>query len=159
MSSYIIYSLAKAHEYAGSIYRGPISTRARELRAYESYTQLHYPGKIHYRGVNDAFTINITRTLQGNIHQRLSPQAKELVEKFGVWFIQFPKFTYIRVQGCSCPPYMLPRYPTDRLVLLELVRQLMAYNKVQKNKHKSGISFPISVGRSLEVCPTLQAVE
>lgn len=141
MSSYIIYSLARAHEYAGLTYRGPVSTRAGELRACESYTQLHYPIKIHYKRVNDAFTMHITRTLQGGIHQRLSPQAKELIEKFGVWFIQFPKFTYIRIQGCSCPSYMLPRYPTDRLILIELVRQLIAYNKVQKNNTRQGFHF------------------
>lgn len=122
MSSYIIYSLARAHEYVGLIYRGPVGTRAGELRACESYTQLHYPSKTNYKRVNDAFTMHITRTLQCGIHQRLSPQAKELVEKFGAWFIQFLKFTYIRIQGCSYPPYMIPRYPTDKLVLLELVR-------------------------------------
>lgn len=36
MSSYLIYSLAKAHEYAGLIYRGPVGMGARELRACKS---------------------------------------------------------------------------------------------------------------------------
>lgn len=35
----------------------------------------------------------------------------------------------------------------------------MAYNKVRKNKHKSRIPFPVSVGHSLEVCPSLQVAE
>lgn len=159
MSSYLIYSLAKAHEYIGLIYIGPVGMGARELRACDSYTQLHYTGIAHYKRVNNAFMMHITRTLQDGIHQRLSPQAKELIKKFNAWFIQFPKFTYIMIQGCSCPPYMLIRYPTDKIVLLELVRQLITYNKAQKNRHKTRVPFPISVGQSFEVRPSLQAVE
>lgn len=103
--------------------------------------------------------MHITRTLQGGILQRLSPEAQELVEKFSAWFVQFPKLTYIRVQGCYFPPLMLPRYPTDKLILLELVRQLTTYNKVQKNKLKTKTSFPVSLGKSLKVCPSLQSTE
>lgn len=72
ISSYLIYSLARAHEYAGLMYRGPVGMGAGEIRACESYTQLHYPGKAHYKRVNDAFTMHLTRMLQGGIHQRLS---------------------------------------------------------------------------------------
>lgn len=43
--------------------------------------------------------------------------------------------------------------------MLELVRQLIAYNKVQKNKNKTRIPFSISVEQSLEVCLSLQVVE
>lgn len=148
IGSYIIYSLAWAYEYIGLMYRGPVGTRSGQLRACESYPQLHYLNKPHYRRVNDAFTMHITRTLQGGIHKRLSREAKELI-----------KFTYIRVQGCSCPPLMLPQYPTNKLILLEIMRLLMTYNKVQKKKTKTKISFPISLGNSLEVSPSLQAAE
>lgn len=129
------------------------------MRAYESYTLLHYLGKSHQRRVNDAFTMHLTRMLQGDIHQRLSLQEKRVSKEFWCLVYPFPKLTYIRIQGCSCPPYMLPRYPTDKIVLLEFVRQLTTYDKVQKNKHKIGIAFCILVKQSFEVCPSLQAVE
>lgn len=72
MSSYIIYSLTRAHEYAGLMYRGVVGTRVGEMKGCESYTQLHYLGKTNFRRVNDAFTMHLARTLQGGIHQRLS---------------------------------------------------------------------------------------
>lgn len=103
MSSYVIYSLAKFFEYAGLPHRGVVGKGPEEIRVCDSYAQLHHPPKNYYKLVNDTFTMHITRTLQGEIHQRLSPEAQEPVKKHGVWFIQFPKFTYIRIHGC---PYV-----------------------------------------------------
>lgn len=103
--------------------------------------------------------MHITRSLRGGLQQRLSPKAQALFQQYGVWFIQFPKFTYIRVQGCPSPPYMLPCYPTDIIVLLEVVRQLVAYVKAYRHKHRTSVSFPITLGDSIEACPSLQAVE
>lgn len=121
MSSYVIYSLARSYEYAGLVHRGVVGRGLGEIRACDSYSQLHHPAKQHYSRVNDAFTMHITRILRG-IHQRLSLEAQKLIKQFGAWLIQFSKFTYIRIQGCPSPPYMLPHYPADRIVLLEVVR-------------------------------------
>ena len=53
-----------------------------------------------------------------------------LVEEYGAWFIQFPTFSYIQAQGFSTEPYKLPKYPMDKMVLLELTWQLTAYDKI-----------------------------
>ena len=110
--------------------------------------------------VNDVFSMRIVRTLQKRPHIRMSMGAMKLVEEYGAWFIQFPTFSYIRVQGFSTEPYKLPRYPTDKMVLLELTRQLTAYDKIQKGKKKLGLQFPISIGEGkTEVCSCIKAAE
>lgn len=43
------------------------------------------------------------------------------------------------------------------MVLLEITRQLIAYDKIQKKK--SGLEFPIAMGDYEEMCSTLAAVE
>lgn len=159
MSSYVIYTVARCYEYAGLTHRGIVGRGLREIRVCDSSAQLHHPPKKHFKIVNDAFTMHITRILQGGIHQQLSLDAQEFVKKHGAWFIQFPKFTYIRVQRCPSPPYMLPRYPRDRMVLLGVTRQLAICAKALRHKHGNGIPTPISLGNSIEVCPNFQVVE
>lgn len=65
MSSYVIYSLARCYEYAGLSHRGIVGRGPREIRVCDSYAQLHHPPKKHLKIFNDAFTMHITRTLQG----------------------------------------------------------------------------------------------
>ena len=71
------------------------------------------------------------RVLQGTPSRRLSSEEGK-VKKYGSWFIQFPQFTYIRVAGSTVCPKRLPRYPPDKVVLMELARQLEHYDKIMK---------------------------
>lgn len=43
MSSYVIYSLVRSFEYAGLPHRGVVGRGTREIRACDSYAQLHHP--------------------------------------------------------------------------------------------------------------------
>lgn len=113
----------------------------------------------HFKRANDAFLMYITRTLQGGTHQRLSPEAKSLISKYGSWFIQFPKFTYIRVQGFDGCLYRLPIYPTNWMVLLEVLKQLETFQRFKRIKQKAAISFPFFIGNMEESCSIAQAVE
>ncbi|XP_057848237.2 uncharacterized protein LOC131058395 isoform X1 [Cryptomeria japonica] len=54
---------------------------------------------------------------------------------------------------------MLPRYPTDRIVLLEVTRQLAAYAKAFRHRHGNGVPVPIILGNSVEVCPNALAMD
>ena len=71
--------------------------------------------------------------LQGTPTKRLSSKVEARIKKFGSWFIQFPQFTYIRVAGSTVCPKRLPRYPPDKVVLLELARQLEHYDRILRN--------------------------
>lgn len=116
-------------------------------------------GHKDYHRANDAFTMHITRMLQNAEHVRLSDGAKGLIKNYGAWFIQFPTFTYIRIDGCPVAPYRLPRYPTDHIVLLEIVRQICDFDAiVKKEKHKIGFGgdFPLRIGVA-KMCPSIQS--
>ncbi|KAH9297391.1 hypothetical protein KI387_029073, partial [Taxus chinensis] len=78
---------------------------------------------------------------------RVLDEAWAEVSKWGCIFLQFKKFTYLRVVMYSGDPFCLPRYLGDRLILMELVRQLLDFHKFQQSKHKAAVSFPISIGR------------
>lgn len=82
-----------------------------------------------------------------------------LIKEYGFWFVQFLKFTYLRLPRYDSYVYKLPRYPTNRMILLELSRQLVAYDKIIRKKKKGGLHFPIVLGNSLEECPTLQVAK
>ena len=85
--------------------------------------------------VNAIFSMRIVRKLQKRLHIKMLVGAMKLVKEYGAWFIQFPMFSYIGVQGFSMEPYKLPRYPMDKMVLLELTRKLTTYDKIQKGKN------------------------
>lgn len=78
---------------------------------------------------------------------RISTEAMELIKNYGYWFIQFPKFTYIRVHGSPKVPCRLPRYPIDKVIFLDVTRQLVAIDSVFKAMHKTGIGedFPLTI--------------
>lgn len=159
MSSYIIYSLARAHEYAGLMHRCPIGTRDGEMRACESYTKLHYPSKTHFRRVNVAFTMHLTRTLQGGIHQKIIPAGEGVSKE--VWCLVY-SISQLRLYKSSrmfLSAIHATTLPYDKMLLLESIRQLITYDKVQKNGHKTKIAFTISIKQSIEVCPSLHPTE
>lgn len=105
--------------------------------------------------------MHITRLLQGAKHVRILDQAKELIKKYGAWFIQFPTFSYIRIDGCQRAPYRLPRYPTDHIILLEVTRQICDFDAiVKRDKHKTGFGgdFPLRIGTG-EACPSIGSAQ
>jgi len=77
-----------------------VGNAARELKVYDYYPQMqHVNSLVHYKRVNDAFTMHITKILQGDMSKRISLEATNVVQNYGYSFIQFLKFTYLRVQG------------------------------------------------------------
>lgn len=109
--------------------------------------------------VNDTFTMYLTRLLQVEVHKRLSKEAMSLIEKYGSWYIQLPTFTYLRIQGFTFEPYKLPRYLTDKMVLVEVVRKLPEFDCIKKEKHRQGITFLITLGKMMAICPIAEATK
>lgn len=111
--------------------------------------------------MNDAFTMYITRLLQGATHARIFDAIRELIQKFGAWFIQFPTFSYIRIYGFQGAPHRFHRYPSDHLILLEVTRKICAFDViVKKDMHKSSFcsEFPLRI-RGHEACPSLASTQ
>jgi len=85
------------------------------------------------------------RELQGNTALWISPEAASLIKIYVSYFIQYPRFAYLRVGRFDGYPYKLPRYVDDKMVLIELCRQIGSLNKKCKDKRKPGIPFPIGL--------------
>lgn len=114
MSSYLFYSLATTYRYRGLTCRGEVGNKENQFLVYDYYPQLHMEEKFHFKRVNDTFLMHITRTLQGGLHQRLSQESMDFISRFGYWYIQYPKFTYIRIQGFpDLPISFQPTLPTE----------------------------------------------
>lgn len=72
--------------------------------------------------VNDVFYTYMVRVLREEPDKRLSKSAEDAIGLHSSWFIQFEHFTYIRTEGFEEKPFMLPRYPFDKLIVLEFSR-------------------------------------
>lgn len=55
------------------------------------------------------------------------------------------QISYLRISGFEGSPYKFPKYPTDKLVLLEVARQANATRRILKEK-VIGVSFPMAIG-------------
>lgn len=84
--------------------------------------------------------------MQEGLQQRLSKQAIALVRRYWTWFIQFPRFSYLRVSEFEGPPYRLLKYLIDKMVLLEVTWQTYAIGKILRDKKFIGVSFRMMIG-------------
>lgn len=158
MTSYLVYMFARHQPLPRLIKKGEIENRPNQVKVYDYYPQLHYHDIAQreknkpayaigqYERINDAFTMRLVKLMQGGLHIRLSEQATILVQRYGAWFIQFPRFSYIRIAGFEGAPFRLPSYPTDKVILLEVARQAPPVNSLLRDKKQSGFAFPMILG-------------
>ena len=146
MGSYLFYLIVRLYENPGLKALGVISNGPGQCLVHECYPQLHLHNTKYYKIFYDAFAMRMVRILQGTPARRLSLEVEEKVKKYGSWFIQFPQFTYIRAAGSTVCPKRLPRYPPDKVVLMELARQLEHYDKIMRNEGKTSITLSFGIG-------------
>lgn len=84
--------------------------------------------------------------LQGDVNKRMSIEAMEFISIYGSFFIQFPRFTYLRVGGFEGQPFKLSRYAFDNYVLIKVSKQLAYIDKRLGTKCGSGIVFLVELG-------------
>lgn len=155
MTPYIVYILASNFRYRDLTYLGLVGTSANQYKVYDYYPQLQIQNEMnHYKRINDAFIMFIVRALQRDLNIRLSSFVMDMIKRFGYWFIQFPKFTHFRMEGFLGAPYRLPKYPNDKLVLLDITMQLCTTNKLLKDKHRVGVPYHLEIARGLYACPS-----
>lgn len=79
--------------------------------------------------------------------KRLSNVSYNKVCEYECVFLQFPTFTYIWVGYFTGEPFMLPIYPSHKIVVMELCRQLVYLNERQSSSHKTSLKCSQSIGR------------
>ena len=96
--------------------------------------------------MNDAFIFSIIQFIEGDYVKRLSNDAVAQITTIGAYYIQFKMFTYLRVVGTIFNPKNIPSYPCDRLILLEISRQLESECYRVKKQHKPCWTWPFIIG-------------
>lgn len=76
-----------------------------------------------FRRVNDVFLGRLVFELRGHENRRLSKESMQAIKLYGGFYIQFPKFTYLRVGGFSSEPLRLPHYCLDNIILFEICKK------------------------------------
>lgn len=54
---------------------------------------------------------------------------------------------YLRVGYFNGTTFLLPRYPSDKIVLMELAHQLNVVHDAQSSSHKTGLKLSLTIGR------------
>lgn len=67
----------------------------------------------NFRKTHDVLIESVHLNLKKVLTSRISPEAQRLIQTYGIYFIQFPKFTYLRIGGFEEEPVKLPRYALD----------------------------------------------
>ena len=79
----------------------------------------------------------------------------QVVQIYGCYFIQFPRFTYIRIGGFPNKPLKLPHYCSHSMVLAEMCRQFASLvESFQISNKASSVFFTIEIGHYR--CPSVK---
>lgn len=142
MASYLTYCIACTYDLAAL----PHEVWNEEMTIFQ-YCPLLQKDRVleDFRKVHDILFENIYLALEGVQMPRLSSESLKLVQYYGSSFIQFPRFTYLRVERFEEEPVRLPRYALDCFILAELCRQLSAVIKDNLPQDKWETVFPIKL--------------
>lgn len=76
---------------------------------------------------------------------RVFASAFQVVRPYGDFFLESNNATYIRVYGSQEPPIMLPKYASNRKVIMEFCKQLFYLWKYARKKDAT-FNLPIVIG-------------
>lgn len=145
MTSYLVYATALMRHFLGL---STICDRSQVL-VYNYFSQLTLSKSLHhFRRVNDAFFAHYICLFDKELHnERVSNEVWKVVSEYSWIFLQFPTFTYIRIGCFDREPFILPRYPSDKIICIKMSRQIISIHELQSRAHKIGLKFSITIGR------------
>lgn len=75
---------------------------------------------------NDEWEYAIYKEIKGElVVKRISNAIIQAISAHANFYLQYVDYTYIKVYGFKELPLLLPRYASERLILMEFVRQLL----------------------------------
>lgn len=96
---------------------------------------------------NDGWEDEIYKELKGEVSvSRISNPAKDALKRYVNFFLQDSNISYIRIYGSSIESYQLPLYVSNRLVLMEMMRQLTFLHEHVWHKKSATTNLPFIVG-------------
>lgn len=105
MYYFLVYILAASKEWD----KLPHMPWTEEMTIYQYYNDLHATKSCkELRSVNDVFLGRLVFELQGHKNHKLSGESMQAIKIYGCFYIQFPKFTYLRIGDFSGEPFKFP---------------------------------------------------
>lgn len=155
MSSYLTYCLACVNDLTSI----PQELWSEDITIYQ-YCPLLRKDRVlkYFRRVHHVFLGNVHLSLVKEPMQRVSPEAQRLIWNYGIFYIQFPRFTYLRVGGFKEEPIKLPRYALDYFMIAEICRKIFSVIQDNLPEEKWESIFPIKLG-SLAYTTMINALE
>lgn len=137
-TSYVIWVAAQAGQFPRLQTKGKLEEGEKQKRVWEYYTQLPLSqAKLHFKRVNDAFLFQVFIKLIGDVGYRINQEDMAIIKQ---------QSTYIRVSGFKENPMLLPKYCSNRLILLEYFSQMVKLQSLLSSKHKIGVDFSVTIG-------------
>lgn len=68
-----------------------------------------------------------------------------MVSEWGCWFLQNQHSNYLRVSGFTRNLFLLPIFCSIKIIILEYTRQIVGLQALLTLKHKTRVTFPISL--------------
>lgn len=125
MNSYMVYLLlhgkVQSKQLADERYLGK-----KEFPIWCSYPKWWYYKVRHFYERNDLWEYEIYKDIKWeSVMKRISYVAIQAIRVHADFYLQYVDYTYIKVYGCEEQPLLLPKYASDRLVLMEFAKQLL----------------------------------
>lgn len=80
----------------------------------------------HYYERSDQWEYEIYKHIKEKfVVKKISDASIQAISAHADFYLQYVDHTYIRVNGSEEQPLLLPRFASDRLILMEFVRQLL----------------------------------
>jgi len=95
---------------------------------------------------NDGWEFDIYKELKGETTiPRISNSTQDALRKHGDFFVHHQHYCYIRIYGSTVEPYQLPKFLSNCLLLMEMMRQLTHLHEKVWQKKSATSNLPIQV--------------
>jgi len=121
-----------------------------EIPVWRSYPRFMLENRWdEFKMMNEGFECRIYAEIKGTANMtRISEAAIQVLQGHADFYLEETDATYIRVYGSIEPPYRLPRYASDRFILMEFCRHLSyLHEKVWCKKGATTSQLPIRIGK------------
>lgn len=145
MNSYLVYLLlhgkVRSKELADERYLGK-----KGYPIWCIYPKWWYHNKIyHYYERNDLWEYEIYKDIKGEfVVKRIFDAVVQAISVHADFYLHYDDHTYIRVYGFEEQPLLIPKYASNRLILMEFARQLL-FLKERVWRKDATINLPISI--------------
>lgn len=146
LNSYLVYMLLKGKNRSSALREITLIAKG-NVSIWRCYPKWRIERWNDFVIRNDGWEFVIYKELKGDVTvPRISNSAQQALKRHGDFFVHHQHYSYIRIYGSNIEPYQLPRYVSNRLMLMEMMRQLTHLHERVWHKKSTTTNLPIQVG-------------